>query len=87
MLFPRLNCGTIADGGPSARTQFDCLHAIFPASTVNPAGSDEVPSIVAAGAGSCGRGRSPVAHDFQDVGVAQMTGPAAADGLPSGRRS
>jgi hypothetical protein len=57
---------------PPARTEFDCLHAGYlPAfHGKSQQGSDDVPSIVAAGADSCERGRRLVAHDFQDVGVA-----------------
>src|ERR1017187_3812717 len=57
---------------PPARTQFDCLHAGYlPAfHRKSQQGSDEVPSIVAAGAGiHVNEAERLVAHDFQDVGV------------------
>jgi hypothetical protein len=62
-----------SDGlSPPARTQFDCLHAGYlPAfHCKSQQGSDDVPSIVAAGAGiHVNESERLVAHDFQDVGV------------------
>ena len=58
---------------PPARTQFDCLRAGYLPGFHGKSqqSADEVPSIVAAGAGiHVNVAERLVAHDFQDVGVA-----------------
>jgi hypothetical protein len=81
-------CTAVTDGlPPPTRTQFDCLHAGYlPAlHGKSQQGSDDVPSIVAAGAGiHVNESERLVAHDFQDVGVAgdEQTRPQPTDFLP-----
>jgi hypothetical protein len=70
-----------------ARTQFDCLHAGYlPAfHGKSQQGSDEMPSVVAAGAGiHVDEAERLVAHDFEDVGVAadEQARPQPPDFLP-----
>ncbi len=82
------SAGTVTGGLPSpARTQFDCLYAgHLPAlHGKSQQGSDEMPSVVAAGARiNVNESERLIAHDFQDVGVAadEQARPQPTDFLP-----
>jgi hypothetical protein len=71
----------------AARTEFDCLHAGYLPGFHGKSqqGSDEVPSIVTAGARiHVNEAERLVAHDFQDVGMAadEEAGPKPTEFLP-----